>query len=202
MATVKRGILGGTFDPVHRAHVELAECAQEQLALDSVMWIPAGEPWRKRGRMIAPAKDRLAMLRLIVELQTTWSVSTVELERKGPTYSVDTLEELRKQHEDDKFTLVVGQDALEDLSNWHEPERLIQLAEFAVAVRSDKKQTNAELEALLPGLSKRVTWLDMPQLPFSATQVRTLASQGTPLVGFVPAPVEAYIHKHHLYGAS
>jgi len=202
VAAVKRGILGGTFDPVHRAHVELAECAQEQLALDSVMWIPAGDPWRKKGRTIAPAEDRLAMLRLVVEDEPTWFVSTVELERKGPTYSVDTLEELREQHKDDKFILVLGQDALEDLPNWHEPERLIQLTELAVAVRSDKGQTNAELEALLRGLSKRVTWLDMPQLPFSATQVRTLASKGASLVECVPAAVEAYIREHHLYGAN
>ena len=202
MAVMTRGILGGTFDPVHRAHVELAECAQPQLAPASVLVIPAGAPWRKKGRTIAPAEDRLAMVRLTVETKPTWSVSTSELERKSPTYSVDTLEELREQHEGDNFTLVLGQDALEDLPNWHEPKRLIQLTTLAVAVRGDKRQTNTELEALLPGLSKRVTWLDMPQLPFSATQVRTLASQGTPLVGFVPTAVEAYIRAHHLYGAS
>ncbi len=201
MAAMKRGILGGTFDPVHRAHVELAECALEQLALDGVVWIPAGDPWRKKGRTIAAAEDRLAMVRLTVANEPRWSVSTVELERKGPTYTVDTLEELREQYEDDSFTLVLGQDALEDLPNWHEPERLIRLAELAVAERGEGKQTNPELEAILPGLSKRVTWLDMPQLPFSATQVRTLASKGTPLVGFVPPGVEAYIREHRLYGA-
>ncbi len=199
---MKRGILGGTFDPVHRAHVDLVECAQQQLALESVLWIPAGDPWRKKGRMIASAKHRLAMVRLAVENQPAWSVSTIELERKGPTYGVDTLEELRELHKDDDVTLLLGQDALEDLPNWHEPERLIQLTRLAVAVRGVRRQTNPELEALLPGLSKRVTWLDMPPLPFSATQIRTLASKGTPLEGFVPSTVEAYIRKHHLYGAS
>ena len=199
---MKRGVLGGTFDPVHRAHLELAEFAQEQLALGRVVWIPAGDPWRKKGRTIAPANNRLAMLRLAVQNQPSWSVSTIELEREGPTYSVDTLEELRESHIDDDVTLLLGQDALEDLPNWHEPERLIQLTTLAVAVRGDRRQTAPELEALLPGLSKRVTWLDMPQLPFSATQVRTLASKGTPLEGFVPAAVEAYIREHHLYGAS
>ncbi len=199
---MKRGIIGGTFDPVHRAHVDIAECAQTQLALDGILWIPAGDPWRKAGHRIAPAEDRLAMVRLAVEGAPTWSVSTVELERKGPTYSVDTLDELREQFEGDSFTLLLGQDALEDLPNWHEPERLIKLATLAVAVRGERRQTNPELEAILPGLSKRVTWLDMPHLPFSATQVRTLASKGTPLVGFVPAAVEAYIRKHRLYGAS
>jgi nicotinate-nucleotide adenylyltransferase len=142
------------------------------------------------------------MLELTVDSEPTWSVSSVELERTGPTYSVDTLEQLREQHKGDTFTLVMGQDALEDLPDWHEPEQLIQLATLAVAVRGERRQTGPELEALLPGLSKRVTWLDMPQLPFSATQVRTLASQGTPLVGFVPAPVDAYIREHRLYGAS
>ena len=93
---MKRGILGGTFDPVHRAHVDLAECAQEQLGLGSVLWIPAGEPWRKKGRKIAPAKHRVAMLELTVEYEPTWSVSSIELERTGPTYSVDTLEQLRE----------------------------------------------------------------------------------------------------------
>ncbi len=199
---MKRGILGGTFDPVHRAHVELAECAQEQLGLESVVWMPAGDPWRKKGRTIAAVDDRLAMVRLAIADQPAWSVSTIELERKGPTYSVDTLEELRELHKDDDVILLLGQDALEDLPNWHEPERLIQLTTLAVAVRGDRSQTKPELEALLPGLSQRVTWLDMPRLPFSATQVRTLASKGTPLVGFVPAAVEAYIREHHLYGAS
>jgi len=202
VAAMKRGILGGTFDPVHRAHLDLAECAQEQLGLAAILWIPAGEPWRTKGRKIAPAKHRVAMLELTVEREPTWSVSSIELERTGPTYSVDTLEQLREQHKGDNFTLVMGQDALEDLPNWHNPEQLIQLAALAVAVRGERRQTGRELEALLPGLSKRVTWLDMPQLPFSATQVRTLASQGTPLVGFVPAPVDAYIREHRLYGAS
>ena len=193
--------MGGTFDPVHRGHIELAGCAQQQLALDEVVWIPAGEPWRKAGRQITAADHRLAMVRLVTQHERDWHTSTMELEREGPTYTVDTAEALHREHEDGCLVLILGQDALHDLPNWHEPERLIQLVKLAVAPRGERVETEQELEGLLPGLSSSVTWLDLPLVPVSATLVRKLAAQGTPLDGFVPADVEAYIREHSLYAA-
>ncbi len=202
MAALKHGMMGGTFDPVHSGHIELAEHAQEELGLDDVLWITAGDPWRKSDRKITSAHHRLAMVQLAIESQPSWRTSTVEIDRSGPTYAVDTLDELQARNKGDKFTLIVGQDALEDLPNWREPARILELADLAVAARGGRRLSPEELDRLVPGLSGRVTWLHMPLMPFSATQVRGLAARGTPLAGFVPKGVEAYILEHRLYRAS
>ncbi len=202
MAALKHGVMGGTFDPVHSGHIELAEHAQQGLGLSDVLWITAGAPWRKSSRKLTAAHHRLAMVELAIEAQPSWRASTVEIDRSGPTYTVDTLEELQARHEGDDFTLIVGQDALEDLPNWREPKRILELADFAVAARGGRALSPEELDGLVPGLSARVTWLNMPLMPFSATQVRSLAARGTPLPGFVPEGVEAYISEHRLYRAS
>ena len=201
MAALRRGVLGGTFDPVHCGHVELVEYAQQELGFAEVLWIPAGDPWRKSGRKITPSRHRLAMVQLAIEAQPSWRISTAEIDRPGPTYTVDTLVELHALHEGDSFTLILGQDALEDLPNWHEPARILELAGLAVAGRGGPVLSAKELDILLPGLSSRVTWLDMPLMPFSGTQVRGLAARGTPLPGFVPKSVEDYIREQGLYRA-
>ena len=202
MAAVKHGVMGGTFDPVHRGHIELAEHAQQELGLDDVLWITAGDPWRKSDRRITSARHRLAMVQLAIVAHPSWHTSTVEIDRSGPTYTVDTVDELRVRQHGDSFTLIVGQDALEDLPNWHEPTRLLDLADVAVAARGGPTLSPEELDNLMPGLSGRVTWLDMSLMPFSATQVRSLAAHGTPLAGFVPKGVEGYIREHRLYRPS
>ena len=199
MANMKRGVMGGTFDPVHRGHVELAEHAQRELALDSVLWIPAGDPWRKSDRAITAAQHRLAMVEMAITGEPSWHASTIEIDRSGATYTVDTLSELRSQHEGDSLTLIIGQDALEDLPNWHEPSRVLELADLAVAARGSPKQSPEELDNLVPGLGSRITWLSMPLIPFSATQVRNLVANDVPLSGIVPKGVEAYIKEHSLY---
>ena len=201
MAALKHGVMGGTFDPVHIGHIELAEHAQRELGLDDVLWITAGDPWRKNDRTITPARHRLAMVRLAIEAQPAWRASTAEIDRPGPTYTVDTLRELHARQAGDSFILIVGQDALEDLPNWHEPTRLLELADLAVAVRGSRRLPPEDLDSLVTGLSGRVTWLSMPLVPFSATQVRSLASNGAPLSGFVPKSVEAYIREYQLYRA-
>lgn len=201
MAALKHGVMGGTFDPVHKGHTELAEHAQQELGLEDVLWITAGDPWRKGDRRITPTRHRLAMVQLAIEGHPTWLTSTVEIDRSGPTYTVDTLRELRARQGGDSYTLIVGQDALEDLPNWHEPTRLLELADLAVATRGGHTLPPAELDSLVPGLSGRVTWLHMPLMPFSATQVRSLASRGAPLSDSVPQGVEAYIREHRLYRA-
>jgi nicotinate-nucleotide adenylyltransferase len=141
------------------------------------------------------------MVELAIEGHLSWLASTVETDRSGPTYTVDTLRELEAEQAGDSFTLIIGQDALEDLPNWHEPTRLLELAGLAVAVRGGPKLSPREMDSLVPGLSRRVTWLNMPLMPFSATQVRSLAARDTPLSGFVPQAVEAYIGEHQLYRA-
>ncbi len=158
------GILGGTFDPVHLGHLILAEQARAHLGLDRVLFVPAGQPWRKSHRAITPAAHRLAMLRLAIgdgavedrddgvsdgagdadrrgdsrdARDGAFEISEIELRRPGPTYTADTLAQLAAEHPDDAFYFIIGADSLADLPNWHEPQRILREATLAVAPRGD-----------------------------------------------------------------
>lgn len=191
------GILGGTFDPPHVAHLLLAEQARDQLALDQVLFIPAGDPWRKSHRVITPAEHRLAMLRLAIEGNDAFAVSDIELRRGGPTYTADTLEALAGERLDDAFWFVLGADALLDLPNWREPERIVRHAMLAVAPR-DVQQVNAT-ELNIPALAGRLQLFDCPRLAISSTDIRERAHAGSSIRYLVPDAVERYIAEHALY---
>ena len=124
---MRLGVLGGTFDPVHTGHLVLAEQAREQLRLDRVLWVPAGDPWRKAGEPVSPAEHRLAMVRLAIERNDAFEVSTTELDRPGPTYTLDTLQQLHEEYAAEELIFLLGLDALADLPNWHKPAELIRL---------------------------------------------------------------------------
>jgi nicotinate-nucleotide adenylyltransferase len=197
------GILGGTFDPPHRMHVALARAAIGQLRLTRVLFIPAGDPWRKAGARVGPAADRLAMARLAVAGAPDLACSDMELRRDGPTYTLDTLAALRAQAaaaaEPPPLWFIVGGDALADLPNWHEPERIIALARLAVAARPGAAVEPAALDALVPGLAARVDWLALPADPLSATALRRRIAAGGP-VGDAAAPaVVEYARRRGLY---
>ena len=189
-------MLGGTFDPVHRGHLALARAAREELALDEVLFVPAGQPWRKAGRIVAPAEHRLAMLRLALEGEQAFRVETLELERAGPSYTADTLETLRAARPDEELFLVLGEDALADLPNWVRPERILELATLAVARRANSQKAAADR---LPGLEERIVWLKMPLVPVSATEIRERVRRGLPVGELVPPAVGAYIRERGLY---
>jgi nicotinate-nucleotide adenylyltransferase len=191
------GVLGGTFDPVHTGHMILAEQARSQLALDLVLFVPAGEPWRKAHRAITPAEHRLAMLRLAVEDNDAFGISDLELRRTGPTYTADTMEALAGERLDDEFYLIVGSDALADLPNWHEPERIVQHAVLAVAPRNESQLGAAALS--IPGLAARTEAFEMPRIDISSTGIRARVAAGRTIRYLVPAPVERYIAEHRLY---
>ena len=194
------GVLGCTFDPVHRGHLALAGAARDELGLDEVLFVPAGQPWRKVGRIVAPAEHRLAMLRLALAGQSAFRVEALELERPGPSYTADTLEALAEAGPGDELFFIVGEDALADLPNWVRPERILELAILAVARRADVTPSAlAEAEAKLAGLTERAVWLKMPLVPVSATEIRERVRRGEPVEGLVPPPVEAYIREHGLY---
>jgi nicotinate-nucleotide adenylyltransferase len=201
MASVKLGVLGGTFDPVHIGHLVLAERAREQLGLERVLWVPAGEPWRKPERTITPAAQRLAMIKLAIARRAAFEVSTIETGRPGPSYSVDTLAALREQRPDSDPVFILGLDALTDLPNWRQPELLIELAALAVAAREGERMSEVDLNRLLPGLAKRTTWVDMPRLDISATELRQRASAGLSIRYLVPDAVADYVAENHLYRA-
>lgn len=196
---MKIGVLGGTFDPVHIGHLLLGECAREEIGLESVLFVPAGQPWRKAGLEVSPAEDRLAMLRLALADNAAFRVSTVELEREGPSYTAETLETLRQQHPGAQLFLVLGEDALADLPHWHDPARILNLATVAVAARSGEGPNLRQAEALLPGLVAKVVWLRMPVVEISATGIRERVRLGLSIRYRVLPAVEAYIREHRLY---
>ena len=198
---MRLGVFGGTFDPPHIAHQLLAEQAREQLQLDTVLWVPAGDPWRKGERDVTPAADRVAMVERTVEGNQAFEVSRLEIEREGPTYSVETLAALRSERPDAEPFFLLGADALADLPNWREPQRLIELVTLGVAAREGPRPGDGALEALLPGLSRRVAWIELPRLDISATELRRRASEGRSLRYFVAPAVEAYIREQGLYSA-
>ena len=199
MAGIRLGVLGGTFDPVHIGHLALAEQAREQLALERMLWVPSGDPWRKADRTVTVAKHRAAMVRLAIEEHASDNLCLLEIERSGPSYSVETLAELQRIEPGSELFFVLGLDALEDLPNWREPARLIELATLAVAARGGKWPVAEELDRRVPGLSERIVWLEMPHIDVSATELRRLAAEGADLRDRTPASVEAYIREHRLY---
>ncbi len=192
------GILGGTFDPVHLGHLILAEQARAELPLDLVLFIPAGDPWRKSHREVTGAEHRLAMLRLAVEDNDAFGISDIELRREGPTYTADTIEALAGERLDDEFFLIVGADALADLPNWHEPGRIIRHAILAVAARAGERASGIALSSV-PGVARRTVQFEMPRVDISATGIRERVAKGRTIRYLVPAPVERYIAEQGLY---
>ncbi len=196
---MRRGVLGGTFDPIHHGHLVLAERAREQLELGKVLWLPAGDPWRKADRQVTAVKHRVEMVHRAIDGSSEFELCTLEIEREGPTYTVETLAALKEQYPEDELFFLLGQDALEDVPNWRDPERLIALARLAVATRGGERRSAAALDRLVPGLSGRVTWIEMPYLEVSATELRRRAAAGQSLGDGTPDAVAAYIRDQRLY---
>jgi nicotinate-nucleotide adenylyltransferase len=198
---VKVGVMGGTFDPIHLAHLILAEQARVFLGLDRVLFVPAGAPWRKADRRITPVVDRVAMVRAALADDPYFEVSLLESERRGPSYTVDTLSVLQEQlGPQAELYFILGQDALADLPNWREPARIVQLARLAVAARPGCPPPDpAALERAVPGIQGRIDVVPMPQVDISSTDIRQRVAQGISIRFLVPASVEAYILAHGLY---
>ncbi len=190
------GVLGGTFDPVHLGHLILAEQAREQLHLDRVLFVPAGDPWRKAQRRVTPASHRVAMVSLAVAGNPAFEVDDSEVMRTGPSYTVDTLRELRARLSTaDELYFIIGQDALADLPRWRDPVAIAALALITVAPRA-----NAEPPALSFDASRLVR-IEMPLIDVSSTDLRARARAGRSLRYLVPDAVEAYIRDQGLYRA-
>jgi nicotinate-nucleotide adenylyltransferase len=201
---VRLGVLGGTFDPPHVGHLILAEEARTSLELERVLFVPAGDPWRKAGQHVTPAEHRLAMLRLALASDSYFEVCMLEVERPGPSYTVDTLEALRRQHGPGlELYFILGEDALHDLPNWKDPERIVTLAWLAVAPRAQgSTPTTSDREAGVSGLSQRIVAIDMPIIDISSTALRARARAGLSLRYLVPLAVEEYIGRHGLYAGN
>ena len=187
------GIFGGSFDPVHLAHVALARTALEQLALDKLRWVPTAHSWQK-SEVHAPAADREAMVRIAIDAEPRFVLDARELRRGGPGYTLETLREMQAEQPGGQWFLVIGQDQYQGLHTWHGWPELLTRVTLAVA-RRPGVQTAAD-PAVQRAAQRRV---DLPMMAISSTQVRERAAAGLPLADLVPPGVARYIEEHRLY---
>jgi nicotinate-nucleotide adenylyltransferase len=186
------GIMGGTFDPIHLGHLIAASEVLHELRLDCVLFVPAGRPWQKA--TYAPAEDRYMMTVLAAASHERFAVSRLELDRSGPTYTVDTMEALKQFYGDGvALFFIVGHDALAKLGTWHRVERLASLIEV-VAVSRPEAGTAARDDSW-----PSVTHLHIPEVAISSTEVRERVRTGRPIDYLVPPEVEDYIRRNSLY---
>jgi len=198
---MKIGVLGGTFDPVHLAHLAVAEAVKAELDLDEVIFVPAGQPWLKANSYISAAEHRVQMVRLAIAGKSYFRLSTMEIDRPGPSYTVDTMAELRGQiGAEGELYFILGWDNLAELPRWWQPARLIQLC-YLVAVPRPGYPTPdlTKLEGDIPGIAKRVIIMDKPEMDISATEIRKRLSRGAPINDLVPEAVAEYIKRQGLY---
>ena len=195
------GILGGTFDPIHIGHLILAVEARVQLRLDEVLFVPAGQPWLKVERNITPPFHRVEMVRRAIASNPYFKLCTLEVERPGPSYTVDTLMALRDmQGAEANFFFILGRDTLADLPLWKEPNKLIQICRLVVASRISPSIDLHSLEASIPGIKNNIIQLDMPVIEISSSAIRQRLVQGLSIRYLVPDEVEKYIVEQKLYG--
>ena len=201
------GVFGGSFDPVHLGHLLAAECCREQAGLDRVLFVPAATPPHKRDRTLAPAEDRLAMLRLATGGHDAFEVDPLEIDRGGVSWTVDTLAALAASRPGAELRLVLGPDALADLPTWREPERIVSLAEPLAVERESLDDVAAlaadsRLAALLgpDRLARLVAGrVRMPAVGIRASGIRERVATGRSIRFLVPRAVEAYVKTHRLY---
>ena len=198
---MKVGILGGTFDPVHLGHLIIAEEARYKLELAEVLFAPTGQPWLKANRSITPATDRLEMLRRALESNPYFRLSTVDLDRPGPTYSVDTIADLQKELEaETELYFIIGLDALAELPTWREPAKLADMCQIVGVTRPGRPNFDlSSLEPAIPQASHRIIILEVPQIDISSTEIRERVARGLPIRYQVPETVEQYIRERRLY---
>jgi nicotinate-nucleotide adenylyltransferase len=206
------GILGGTFNPPHRGHLALARHAKAELGLERVLLMPAGRSPHKLSEVDPGPSDRLEMCRLAVAGVDAVAVCALEIERGGPSYTVDTLRAIHESHPEAGLTFIVGADMARTLPGWHEPEALLELASLAVAERQDAGREDV-LRALAPlrkdldgdvpdGRVADVAFLKMPLVEISSSMVRERVAEGRPVGNLLEPAVAAYIAEHGLYGAT
>jgi nicotinate-nucleotide adenylyltransferase len=191
------GILGGTFDPPHNGHLLLAESARVQFHLDRVVLMPAGDPYRKANRAVSATEHRVAMTRLATQDNPRFSVDDREAQTDGPTYTVNTLEELARDGVHHPL-FILGADALRDMPNWHQPATIVELAQLVIAGKGASRQEIADAAAAA-GFVRTPAVVDMPELAISSTLIRSRVAAGLPIRYLLPRAVEDYIHDQGLF---
>lgn len=198
---MKIGVLGGTFDPIHNGHLLVAKEVMDRVELAEIIFVPAGQPWLKAGNPISPAKHRVEMVRLAIVGEPRFRLSTVEIDRPGPTYTVDTIAQLKAQFgSHDELFFIMGMDNLSQLPRWHEPPRLVKLCYLVAVPRPGYSLPDVKsLETVIPGLTPKLILLDKPEVDIDSTEARERVALGLSISHLVPKPVEEYIQRHRLY---
>lgn len=195
------GVLGGTFDPIHMGHLIVAEEARARLNLTEVLFVPAGQPWLKVNNYISAAEHRVQMVRLAIADKPYCKLLTTEIERAGPTYTVDTIAELQgRLGAEDKLFFILGWDNLAQLPQWQEPSRLVKMCHLIAVPRVGYPTPDLNsLEAVIPRLSQSTILLDKPRIDISASEIRKRVAQGLSIRHLVPETVDEYIRQNKLY---
>jgi nicotinate-nucleotide adenylyltransferase len=188
------GVMGGTFDPIHHGHLVAASEVADFLGLDEVIFVPTGQPWQKEDRKVSPAEDRYLMTVIATASNPRFSVSRVDIDRPGETYTIDTLRDLRSERgPDTEFYFITGADALTKMISWRDADELFGLAHFVGCTRPGHQLTLSDLPA------ERITLLEIPALAISSTECRERVRGGHPIWYLVPDGIVQYISKRGLY---
>lgn len=189
------GVMGGTFDPVHHGHLVAASEVQAAFELDEVVFVPTGRPWQKEDRRVAPAEHRYLMTVIATASNPRFTVSRVDIDRGGPTYTIDTLRDLRAERPEADLFFITGADALSAILTWKDAEELFDLAHFVGVTRPGHELTRQGLP------DGRVSLMTVPALAISSSDCRDRVERGQPVWYLVPDGVVQYIGKHRLYRA-
>jgi nicotinate-nucleotide adenylyltransferase len=197
---MKLGILGGTFDPPHNGHLQIAAAAQAALELEQIVFMPARQPPHKLDDAVSPLETRVALLELALLERPAFVISLLEAHRQGPSYTVDTLRALRAELGGDaEIFFIMGEDSLQDFSTWHQPEEIVKLCKLAVLQRPGYDVNLDELERTVRGVKKNTVMIRAPEVDISSREIRERVARGQAIREFVPPLVADYIESHHLY---
>ena len=196
---VRVGIIGGTFDPIHVGHLLVAENARVSMEMEEVVFIPTGQPWMKSGRALTPAHHRMNMVRMAIASNSFFRASSMEIDRPGPTYTVDTLREMRQELDgEDDLYFILGSDSSEKFHQWKEPEEVLRLCTIVTMPRTGSQ--NHHLSGIDQSGFGKVVFLKGPMVDISGTEIRRRVSLGLSVRYLVPDEVEHYIRRYGLYG--
>ena len=197
------GVIGGTFDPIHYGHLAAAEEARVRVNLEKVLFAVAGLPPHKQDEEVTPVEHRLAMVQLGISSNPDFELSRVDVDRSGPSYTVDTISILQEQWgQGTEMFFILGIDSLVEVPTWHQPERLIQLCHLVAVARPGFEVDMRQLEDSVPGISSRVEIIGMPEVDISSSDLQRRVREGLPIRYQVPEEVERYIREHRLYQRS
>ncbi len=195
------GIMGGTFNPIHYGHLVAAEGARHDLGLEKVIFVPAGQLPNKPGFQVVGPRHRFFMTSLAVDSNPFFQVSSIEIERPGPSYTIDTLQEISRLYPQAEIYFITGADALLDIHTWKGVETLLTISRFVAATRPGYQLSELwkKLNGIFGDLKDRIICMEVPALAISSTDIRSRVREGRPIKYLLPEPVEDYISKNNLY---